>query len=162
MKHIRHEVDNTENIYVSLKDALALLGDSAELKDAVKAGKINVMITSNDTPPNRRDKKYKDLEKVIITSVEAAEEFNTTRATISRWIKAGYLKPVELGERGRSKMSRVRKADIAYISDLQEYRLKRNGTVRGYRLFDEDGKPILEMRWPDVARYRRQRALAGA
>ena len=42
-------------------------------------------------------------------------------------------------------MNRRVRADIAYISDGKNFLLKGMGTVRGYRLFDDNGNAIIDM-----------------
>ena len=151
----------SSNLYVSLDDLAETLGLSMEsLKAKIDEGKIAVMESKHGKPPKRTDKKYKPFETVITTPLEAAAEFELSSVTINRWIKAGYLEALEPGRPRHS--AKLKKADVMYLIDLQEYRERVNGSSRGYPLFDKNGEPILTIRHPMLADYRRKRRMATA
>ena len=157
MNH-QHADKQSSNLYVSLDDLAESMGLSVEsLKEQIDAGKIAVMETKHGKPPKRNDKKYKPFEKVITTPSEAAIEFKLSSATINRWVKAGYVEVLEPGRPHHG--TKIQKADVMYLIDLQEYRERVNGSTRGYPLFDENGEPILIIRHQGLADYRRKRRI---
>jgi hypothetical protein len=155
----RHADKQPSAIYVSLDDLAETMGISLEsLKAKIDAGKIAVMEAKHGKPPKRTDKKYKPFENVTTTPLDAAAEFGVSQVTVNRWIKAGYLSVIEPGRPHHG--AKIKKADVMYLIDLQDYRERVNGSARGYPLFDKNGEPILTIRHPMLADYRRRRRIA--
>lgn len=106
-------------------------------------------------PPKRGDAKYVALRGQVITISEAAEEFDVPRQSIATWVRNAYIEIVTAGHRGIGGSAKLDKSDTAFCSDVYHWR-KKIGFGPGAPLLDENGEAY-QLRWLDVARYRRKR-----
>ncbi len=100
-------------------------------------GEIGVSETTLPTPPTKKEqlpeyKKHAHLQGVEIGIGEAAREYDLNLSTVSRWVKAGYIRV--LRQEGQKVL--IDQADVAYCSEIYH----RNGG-HGKWLFNKDGTP---------------------
>lgn len=74
-------------------------------------------------------KKYAALEDKPIRVTKAAEKYQISHSTLSKWAKLGYIRVIERGP----KLLLLNEADVARAKDLAEYlgMRKRRGVIRG-------------------------------
>jgi len=133
------------------KAAQALGIPEEDLRTQIEAGKILagvlpdgeiVVSMSNGSNSTRHIpkeelpayKKHAHLQEVEIGIGEAAREYNLNQPTISKWVKAGYIRVI--GHEGQKVL--IDKADVAYCAEIYH---GRGG--RGKWLFNTDGTPYI-------------------
>lgn len=107
--------------------------------------------TTLPQPPKRGAVKYAPLKGQAITINEAADEFGVPRINFYNWAKKGYIKVLAPGK--PSMAMELDKADVVFCADVYHWR-KEVGLSSGAPLLDENGEAY-QLRWLDVARYRR-------
>jgi hypothetical protein len=78
--------------------------------------------------------KHSHLKGVSIGVREAERKYGIPNPTISRWVKKGYIRILEIGGHGRPTM--IDEADIAFCAEIY-----RSDPGQGKRIFNENGTP---------------------
>ena len=55
-----------------------------------------------------------ELDGVPIRAIEAAEKYNVKRQTLTRWVKRGFLRPLERGP----KLLTLNEAEVKLVADI--------------------------------------------
>jgi hypothetical protein len=123
-----------------------------------RAGGKNSM-THSMTPktrlkvPKRDD--YSSLQKHPIIVSDAATKYKVPKGTLRNWIVKKYIKVIHEAPPPMT----IDEADIAFTAAVYHYRLIVLGDgneFSGIPLFDDDGEPVLAVRFPDLAHWRRR------
>ncbi len=123
-------------------DELRTMIQAGRIKGAIlPTGEIGVSESAIPTPPTPKEqlpeyKKHKHLKGVPIWISEAGRKYDILQVTISKWVKAGYIKT--LGMNGNRVL--VDEADVAYCAEIYH---QRGG--QGKWLFNPDGTPYQKL-----------------
>lgn len=99
------------------------------------------------------EEKFGHLRGKLITISEAAEKYDVSRKTVEAWIyRNQYLNIID----DASYPKRIDEAEVAYCADVYHERQKR-GIGHGVPLLDENGLPVLALKHPELAQYRRKK-----
>jgi hypothetical protein len=139
----------TLDTFLTLSDAAQKFGMAeASLRALVEKGKIragklpsgDVIVSEQDTLAQKQTpkeelpeyKKHAHLKGQEIWISEAARQYNILQATISKWVKAGFVRTLRVS--GNKII--IDEADIAYCAEIYH---QRGGPGRW--LFNRDGTP---------------------
>jgi hypothetical protein len=99
------------------------------------------------------EEQFGHLRGKLITISEAAEKYDVSRKTVEAWIyRNQYLSIID----DTSYPKRIDEAEVAYCANIYHERQKM-GLRHGIPLLDEDGLPVLELKHPELAKYRRKK-----
>lgn len=99
------------------------------------------------------EEKYGHLRGKLITISEAAERYGISRKTVEAWVyRNQYLSIVD----DASYPKRIDEAEVAYCANIYHERQKK-GISHGIPLLDENGLPVLELKHPELSKYRRKK-----